>query len=35
VLSGLREGEQVVVGEASATASSSNGGHNGPPPMGM
>ena len=35
VLSGLRAGEQVVVGEASATASSSGSGHNGPPPMGM
>jgi macrolide-specific efflux system membrane fusion protein len=35
VLSGLRAGEQVVLGEASATASSSSGGHNGPPPMGM
>ncbi|MBA4709254.1 efflux RND transporter periplasmic adaptor subunit [Aquitalea aquatica] len=34
VLSGLREGEQVVVGEASATASASSS-HNGPPPMGM
>jgi len=35
VLSGLRAGEQVIVGEASATASSSSSGHNGPPPMGM
>lgn len=34
VLSGLRAGEQVIVGEASATASTSSG-HNGPPPMGM
>lgn len=34
VLSGLREGEQVVVGEASATASASSS-RNGPPPMGM
>jgi len=34
VLSGLREGEQVVVGEASATAASGSS-HNGPPPMGM
>lgn len=33
VLSGLREGEQVVVGEASATASASS--RNSPPPMGM
>ncbi|NWK79679.1 efflux RND transporter periplasmic adaptor subunit [Aquitalea sp. LB_tupeE] len=34
VLAGLRAGEQVIVGEASATASTSSG-HNGPPPMGM
>lgn len=33
VLSGLRAGEQVIVGEASV--SSSGSGHNGPPPMGM
>jgi macrolide-specific efflux system membrane fusion protein len=33
VLSGLRAGEQVIVGEASATPASSS--HNGPPPMGM
>lgn len=34
VLRGLREGEQVVVGEASATATASSS-RNGPPPMGM
>lgn len=33
VLSGLRAGERVVVGEAGASGKSSD--HNGPPPMGM
>jgi len=34
VLSGLHEGEQVIVGEASASPDKGNS-HNGPPPMGM
>ncbi len=35
ILSGLSAGETVVIGQASAAKTSSDSGHNGPPPIGM